>query len=745
MELQGSQIRTYSKRFASEEYKGEGDRPSRLFREGENCWRESHLEHGALLVGCANFYRTLHAAILNARKSIFIIGWDIDSRIRLLRGDEEKNSEAPSVSGDLLKWKARQNPEIKIFLLRWDSSITFWGNREFNAQKVWEEDAPENIHVWLDSTIPVGGSHHQKIVVIDDEIAFTGGMDIATGRWDERRHSPHEPERYDVTGSYGPYHDIQILTHGKVVKDLAEIVRWRWKQAAGYDAPPFEGEKYLGKDLPEAWPKSIKPWFRNFNCAIARTIPWMGKVEPVKEVLEMYLDLIRRAESFLYIENQFFTSEIIADAINKRLKECPALRVLMIGPYNPQGLFESEGLWAPRIDFKKRVCEGVGASRVRMVYAMTKDEEGRRYYKRIHSKLFCVDDKFLTIGSSNLNHRSMSLDTECDLVLEATTEDHRRQIRHVRNNLLAEHTSRSEAQIARMFNNGSDLDDILGMPHPLTYTLQEMNDSNFTDQKFQSWFSSMADPEEPLFSTFNDKDRPMRNPKKDVLIGSLIALLVIAAGASFLATHAEWVSPERISTFLEDARGTVWAFPLVCLIYVVGGLIMFPVTVLSLATTAVFGALWGPIYAMIGALLSGAVLYWLGNLFGMKSLRKYLGERIRNVVRRIEDTGVSGVVVIRLTPIAPYSLVNLAAGIVSLRFFDFMAGTFLGLLPGLVAKGFLGDSLMQVLLNPSSKNFAYVTGGIVLWLILVFASQKIVKHLTRSKKTKSVRTAEGSA
>ena len=147
------------------------------------------------LIDCANYYKALHSAIVNAKHSIFIVGWDIDSRIRLLRGDEEQASEAPSVISDLLTWKAENNPNIKIYLLRWDSSLAFFAQREMWAKEVWEEKTPDNVHTELDDTIPMGGSQHQKIVVIDDEVVFSGGMDVSTNRWDTRDHPVISEER----------------------------------------------------------------------------------------------------------------------------------------------------------------------------------------------------------------------------------------------------------------------------------------------------------------------------------------------------------------------------------------------------------------------------------------------------------------------------------------------------------------------------------------------------------------------
>lgn len=701
-----------------------------LFRPRHNCWRTSKIMHGTLLVDCADFYRALHSAIVSARKQIIIVGWDIDSRIRLLRGEDERKASAPSRAGELLAWKARENPEMEIYLLRWDASITFMGQRELLAEKVWEFITPPNVHVWLDSTVPAGGSHHQKVIIIDDEVAFTGGMDIAPQRWDERAHRAFEAERYDEDGRYEPYHDIQIVVTGPVVDDLAALARWRWAHAAGYDIPRLKGgNRRTGYTLPYNWPADFRPDIGNMDCALARTIPWMGSHPDIYEIEKMYLDLIGEAENFIYIENQFLAYESIAAALNKRLKENEKLKILVVSSYNPQGIFEREAMWAARIDFKKILYDGIVPGRVRMAYPEIVDEMGRPHYKRIHSKIFTVDDRYFVVASSNLNHRSMKLDTECDLALIARTPEKRATLAHMRNDLIMEHAGMAEEEVSRIIDEGT-MDDFITPTKPQVSHLREIDDSVFTHQKFKKFASFLADPDEPLlpevYALNRDTVRPMPNPKKHILLLALVFFLAGMALVSYLNAHST-LGVKNIELLFSTARGTPWALPLVCLIYVIGGLLFFPVTVLSLVTAAVFGVFLGPVYAMTGALLSASLLFWIGELMGLKWLRKLFGEKARKIDNELHAQGVLGMAAVRLVPIAPFSLVNLVGGISSIRFRDFIAGSFLGLLPGLIAKGLVGDSLARLFLNPSPDTMAYLTLGIIFWIIMVIGAQKLVK------------------
>jgi phospholipase D1/2 len=668
-----------------------------LFQPGRNCWRVTEARHLSLLVDCEAFYRAVHAAICNARRSIFIVGWEVHSRVRLLRGEDERNSEAPSVFVDLLAWKAKQSPNVQIYLLRWDSSVVFVAERELMTGFVWTSNTPENIHVCQDETAPLGGSHHQKVIIVDEELAFTGGMDIARERWDNRSHSLLNHERVDSSGPYDPYHDVQVMFDGPAVEPLLQLVKDRWKRAAKYPAITLLPGVCKDGQLVDSWPAIFLPTQKNMACAISRTIPESADVRAVNEVHEMYLDMISRAEKSIYIENQFLTAEDIALALNQQLKKQPKLKVTIVSSYNPKGLFERESMWAGRIEFKKILMKGISRARVQMVSPGIKDDEGKIHYKRIHSKIFCVDDKYLRVASSNLNHRSMGLDTECDVTFAASTPLQRRWIKDTRDDLIAEHTTYG-------------------------YQFYNIDDRQFTDQHLQSLAHAIADPSEPgvrkIFS----------NPPRIKVMGALLLLLLLGVIIAVVNNNARWLEPTSIQSFLELSRVSKFALPIVCLVYILAGFLFFPVTMLSLITAAVFGSFWGPAYGMVGALLSAAIMFSVGRAAGVKWLRKFFGSRIRMVDEHFKNAGVVGVTAIRLLPLAPFSLVNLAAGISSVKFFDYIVGTFFGFLPGLFAKGLVADSMMQMFIQPTNKAKMYLAIGLVAWIAFTVASYYFAKN-----------------
>ncbi|QJR81641.1 phospholipase [Alteromonas pelagimontana] len=719
---------------------------SSIFKQGENCWVTSTASYATPLIDCANYYKALHASIVKAKHSIFIVGWDIDSRIRLLRGDEEEQSEAPSVISDLLAWKAEQNPELKIYLLRWDSSLAFFAQRELWAKEVWDEKTPDNVETVLDDTIPMGGSQHQKIVVIDDEVVFSGGMDVSTNRWDTRDHPVESEERNGPEGEYAPLHDVQMVAAGPVVKDFAELVRWRWLRVA--ETQPIaireDAKNALDSPLPEAWPQMFDPWFEKIDCALARTIPFMDEVEPVQEVRHILLDLINEAENVIFIENQFTSRQEIAEALNRRMKACPSLHIIVVSSYEPKGKFECEAFWASRIDFKKILEKDVDPSRIIMTYSSIEDQKGRKAYKRIHSKVMSIDDKYLVIGSSNLSNRSMTLDTEIDTVFFGNTPENSRQIARVRDDLLAEHTGRELDAVSELMKSENPAKALMEGQIAHGYVLTEIHDEVFTDQSGINFFRSLSDPEEPLMpaiSAFGNAT-PLRNPRRrTIMIGIGVIALAIFAGLLILATNSiSWLSTENINAFLEKSRGTYFALPTVLLVYLVGGFVFFPVTVMSLAVAAIFGPVWGPIYGIMGALLSSACMFGLGILAGNAGLKKLGGPKIEAVDEKFRNSGIVGVAAIRMLPIAPFSLVNLVAGVSSIGLLPFLVGTFLGMFPPMIAKGLVGDSITQIFRNPSPETIGYLVGGIVLWGLMIWGSQKFAKYY---QKRKEKQKAEG--
>src|ERR1043165_9874450 len=141
---------------------------------GQNCWRTESADRAAFLIDADAYYRAVASAFERARRYILLAGWQLDSRFRLIRDDEN----APCF-GDFLHQLLRRNRKLNIYLLVWDFALVYATDREMIPLYSHPWRTHRRLHFLLDSSHPVGASHHQKIVVIDDVVAFVGGLDIA--------------------------------------------------------------------------------------------------------------------------------------------------------------------------------------------------------------------------------------------------------------------------------------------------------------------------------------------------------------------------------------------------------------------------------------------------------------------------------------------------------------------------------------------------------------------------------------
>lgn len=689
-----------------------------IFEPGGNCTATTTASHAAVLVDCANYYLALHEAIRKARHSIFVLGWDIDGRIKLVR---DGKNDYPRFR-DLIRWKAKENPDIRIFLNRWDYSLFMAQDREAFGSWRWRR-SPGNVHYCLDGAVPLGASHHQKIIVIDDEVAFCGGMDIALNRWDKREHMPNNHKRIDPGAIdsqlhvFQPYHDIQMLVAGPVVEVLAHIVRGRWALACGADSIPLRVVERTG-GLPRCWPESFDPQFHGVRMAVSQTLPQWEDIPRTEEVYRLYLDLIARAERFIYIENQFLSHEGFAHALARRMQQVPELRALLVSNYDPNGIMERKALWATRVKFRDILCEAGVEERVTLAHPISKVGESEGHV-RIHSKLMIVDDRYLRIGSSNINNRSMYLDTECDLVIEAEDDGTRAGIRAVRDDLIREHTGEELKNIARIIENGQPPERFLNFLSHSRQHLRKIDDERYRYDRFVPLAIRVADPSKPLIPVGISMAL-----SKTHIFRILFAVLAVA-GAALMWKYtplAQYATPEQVVPLLEQVRNTPWAVPAAMAVYTFGTLLFFPHMAMTATIVLVFTPLQAFSIAMTGSLLSGAIGWYIGRRLGLRSARALVGNSAEKISAYAKKGGLAGITLLRLLPVAPYTVVNLALGMLEVPFWIFSAGTFLGTLPGTAIASYLGHSALEVWQNPSEHNIGLLAAGVAAWLAIVAGS-----------------------
>jgi uncharacterized membrane protein YdjX (TVP38/TMEM64 family) len=488
------------------------------------------------------------------------------------------------------------------------------------------------------------------------------------------------------------------------------------------------GERVRAANRGEAWPDSAVPDFTDVDVAIARTQPRYDGQEEVREAEQLFLDSIDAAEKAIYIENQFLTCSKIAERLARRMHEQPELEVLIVGPQHHDSWLEARTMRSGRIRFMHIMdAAGVG-DRVRLVYPEVADGQ-QTTDTMVHSKIMVIDDRLLRIGSANLNNRSMGTDTECDLAIEAASESERRAIVRIRNRLVGEHCGVTADDVAECIERTGSLIAVVEQLSRNGHRFGRVQAGEAPPHEIVGYIESVADPEQPIgaelfFEAVFGHGHRRRGPViKVALAAALILCLVLAWHYTPLA---QWAELDTVRGSLAGFAQSPWAPILVIATFIAAGLVAFPVTVLIAATAAAFGAWPGFPYATVGVLASAIITYAVGAKLGKEALRNVLGPRLNRVRRKIARQGVLTVATIRLVPLAPFTVVNLVAGASAIRPVDYLAGTALGMLPGLVVLSALGHQIVRILTNPSPAELAALAAAVVAWIGVSVGLQVLV-------------------
>lgn len=417
---------------------GNGD--LEFLQPGRNCWRVETAARARVVVDACEYFRVVRRAMLRAREQILLIGWDFDTRITLDH-DVDGEDGAPARLGPFVLWLSEHRPDLRIYILKWDLGALKLLGRGRSMLMAARWAAHERITFKLDGAHPPGCSHHQKIVVIDDAFAVCGGIDMTADRWDTPEHLDGDPRRRRPGGQpYGPWHDLTMVVDGACAKALGELGRDRWECASG-DRPPRPAP---GAD---PWPPELAPMFAQAELGIARTRAAYAERPKVAEIETLFVDQIATAERLIYIETQYFTSRRIAEAIAARIAEPDPPEIVIVGPLQADGWLEQVAMDHARVRLARSIVARDHGRRFRIYTPHT--AAGDPIY--VHAKLLIADDRILRVGSANMNNRSMALDSECDLVLDArlaANAAHRPAIRALRHRLLAEHLGLPVAALA---------------------------------------------------------------------------------------------------------------------------------------------------------------------------------------------------------------------------------------------------------------------------------------------------------
>jgi hypothetical protein len=467
----------------------EGDQSRR------SVWRYGMATRAHVVIDAADYFELMRDVMCEARQRVFLIGWDFDTRILLSAGRRwwhlGKRKRFPARLGSFMLWLAHRTPALEIRLLKWNVALLksiFRGTMVFDLIR-WARSS--SIDFKFDSAHPIGCSHHQKIVVIDDKVAVCGGIDMTSDRWDTREHVEHDKRRRRPTGrSYDPWHDVTMMMEGEIAQALGELGRERWKVAGGGDMPACKPQDE------SPWPDRLHAEFENVEIGIARTRAVWSDLPQVDEIENLFVEQIARAKRFVYAETQYFASRRIAEAICERLVEPDPPEFLIINPLTAHGWLEQVAMDSARAELVRAVQEVDHAGRFRIFVPYTTG--GTPIY--VHAKLTIVDDEVLRVGSANMNNRSMGLDSECDVFIDVARPANAHvgpKITGLRHSLIAEHCGIGEDEIAGMLEKHGSMAALMdALPrtgkHVRPLELPELSDAEKALAE-----SAVLDPERP--------------------------------------------------------------------------------------------------------------------------------------------------------------------------------------------------------------------------------------------------------
>jgi phosphatidylserine/phosphatidylglycerophosphate/cardiolipin synthase-like enzyme len=339
----------------------------------------------------SSFLPALAEELARAESHVHLTGWSFSPELELTRGDE------PAILRNLL---AELADRIDVRVLVWSGApLPLFRPSRGDVQRTVERLCRRNkIHCEFDSCVRFMHCHHEKTIVIDDRVAFVGGIDLTLDGGD-----PYDSQDHAARGGVG-WHDVAVRIEGPAVADVAEHFRLRWHGATDEDLAPSRAGDVVG----------------DIELQIVRTIPEKVYEKSLPRgdfsLLESYVGALRSAQRLIYIENQFLWSSEIVALLAEKLREppCDEFRIVVLLPVNANdGADVSRGQVAALIHADDGNARFLACS----VYARAGRLHDPIY---VHSKVAIVDDRWLTIGSANLNEHSLFNDSEVNVVFHDT-------------------------------------------------------------------------------------------------------------------------------------------------------------------------------------------------------------------------------------------------------------------------------------------------------------------------------------
>ncbi|HXG05709.1 MAG TPA: phosphatidylserine/phosphatidylglycerophosphate/cardiolipin synthase family protein [Nitrososphaera sp.] len=373
-------------------------------------------------------FRQIYEKIHLARTSIYIANYDLDPALRFVRNSElneqaSRHQHETYLLQDLLVEKAKEGIEVKIIV--WEPRLVLRllpGADERGIDGRADEvniineiaerhGISKNLMVRIDSSAPsLTSAHHEKIIIVDNQIGFCGGLDLSSGKWDTSSHDYYNPLR-DPNSE--PWHDVHAMVRGPVVWDLVYHFHQRWSYSQSRNA----------RNVRKLTIRSNYPVSGSEGDVQAVALRTWNELDGNGGIQAWYAAMFRKARKSIYIENQFpFQNSLATTLLEKRLKEVDQLKVIIVCPMKPNlpGFIGSMIAKMSVNDVKdnlamlRRAGDGKRVRTYSLVSQHPKIATKRRQIY-VHSKVMIVDDKWITIGSANIDKNGFKDSSEFNL------------------------------------------------------------------------------------------------------------------------------------------------------------------------------------------------------------------------------------------------------------------------------------------------------------------------------------------